>query len=597
MANTYYDWENPYANNMPEYARQDIIEAQQEDPVKKSEEATSSKRTTFNMDYAGLILENMKEDVLNSVETKQDGVYSKVGTLKEPEYQYNKYDPYYHYDDDNNGINNSYNLAKNQFDQVTTGGELKYLLPNSANDAEDSSYALQASSLNGIFGIPYQFMPSVDRRIYPVDDNSLGRKYAEKIMTHAPLLMITPCRQKFMEGFKKNAVETVLQDLITESQMLQTIKEVGRYYTTKFAYDEYYKAVGMMCAEVAILLGIADKKISYGGKRTKIRDIDWYTQKNDAFSKYFAAKNSVVLYADGLVDLHDSFSNGTTDSSLASSVNNFSSQAREIMFLTNTNSNLSSLYNLGSDAISGITSGLQKLDLFNLTKGMLGDLATTGVNTVLSGGKIIFPKIWDNSNSSRSYSFDIKLRSPDHDTVSIYFNILVPYLHLLALCLPQSLTTGSAAQNPNAYDTPFLVRAYCKGMFNINMGIITDLSARRGAESQWNDQGLPTQMDISISIEDMYTNLVMSNPYKDGNFFSKMWNEHLDVVTNGEMIDFLSNLSGLNVAAETYSRRWELFLQLKTKQIKWLPSQMWHYFENGISNSIRSAYDRQGRLL
>ena len=135
-------------------------------------------------------------------------------------------------------------------------------------------------------------------------------------------------------------------------------------------------------------------------------------------------------------------------------------------------------------------------------------------------------------------------------------------------------------------------------MFNINMGIITDLSARRGAESQWNNQGLPTQMDISISIEDMYSNLVMSNPHQeDGTYLSRLWDNHIDVVTNGEMIDFLSNLSGLNVAAEDYTRRMELFLQLGVRRLKWTPSQIYHYFENGISNEVRTAYDRIGRIF
>lgn len=555
----------------------DATQQQVDDPLKKSDQ----NKITYNIAYKDSIPADLRQEVLSGGQNYNN---------------YNKYDPYKHFD---NIERSSYNLyQEGDVKEPTTGGGLLYL-DRKESGTTDKSYALQASSLDGIFGIPYQFLQSVDRRIYPTDNTSLGRKYAEKIMTHAPLLMITPCRQKFMEGFKKGDSESVLQDLITGRKLAdQALDSVGRYYTTSFAYDEYYKAVKILCAEVAQFLGIADKKVSYGGKLTEIADIDWYEQKNEAFSKYFASKNSVVLYADGLVDLHDSFSNGTTQSSLASSINGYSSQAKEIMFLTGSNSRLSGLYDFVKDGVSSLSEGLQKFDFLDLTQGMLGDLANAGVNTILSGGKLIFPKIWDDSNSSRSYSFDIKLRSPDHDTVSIFFNILVPYLHLLALCLPQSLTGGSAAQNPNAYDTPFLVRAYCKGMFNINMGIITDLSARRGAESQWNNQGLPTQMDISISIEDMYSNLVMSNPHQeDGTYLSRLWDNHIDVVTNGEMIDFLSNLSGLNVAAEDYTRRMELFLQLGVRRLKWTPSQIYHYFENGISNEVRKAYDRIGRIF
>ena len=496
----------------------------------------------------------------------------------------NIYDPYYHFDDESN----SYNTMQGIEQFPTTGGGLKYLYPSSSS----SHHVMQASSLDGIFGIPYQFLDSVDRRLFPSDKNSLGRKYAQKIMVHAPLLMITPCRQKFMEGFNNEGVNIALKSLISGDQsLLYNIDKVGRYYSTVFAYDEYYKAVRIMCMEVAHFIGIADTEINYGGKRTKIKDIDWYAQKNQAFSKYFTAKNSVVLYADGLVQLSDSFSNNTTDSSIASSINGYSDKVKELKFLTGGSSALTNLYDNVKDGVSSALNAIENIG-GRLTEGMLGDLAGTGVHTVLSGGKIIFPKIWSDSNNSRSYSFDIKLRSPDHDPISIFLNVLVPYIHLLALCLPQSITQGTAAQSPNAYDTPFLVRAYCKGMFNINMGIITDLSATRGAESQWNDQGLPTQIDVSISIEDLYSNLVMTNPTKDENIIKAIWDKHMDVVTNTEMLDFLSNLSGLNIAATQTSRKTEMFTQLLISDIKWAPSQIFHYFENGVSNIQRRVVER-----
>jgi hypothetical protein len=149
------------------------------------------------------------------------------------------------------------------------------------------------------------------------------------------------------------------------------------------------------------------------------------------------------------------------------------------------------------------------------------------------------------------------------------------------------LTDSSAAQSPNAYDTPFLVRAYCKGMFNINMGIITDLSCTRGAEAQWNNSGLPTQMDVSISIEDLYSTLVMSN-MKGVNPFSNFF----DVVTNTEMIDFLSNLSGLNVAAGEVSRRGKLITYLMGTSVKRFPRDIYLGFENGVSNMVRRIYDK-----
>ena len=54
------------------------------------------------------------------------------------------------------------------------------------------------SNINGIFGLPYQFMESVDPRITGTD---VGAKYAEKIIARWPLLFLTPCKQVFMKDF------------------------------------------------------------------------------------------------------------------------------------------------------------------------------------------------------------------------------------------------------------------------------------------------------------------------------------------------------------------------------------------------------------
>ena len=153
------------------------------------------------------------------------------------------------------------------------------------------------------------------------------------------------------------------------------------------------------------------------------------------------------------------------------------------------------------------------------------------------------------------------------------------------------MTRSSAAQSPNAYDTPFILRAYCKGMFNINMGIVTDLSCTRGAEAQWNNAGLPTQMDVSLSIEDLYSTLVMTNT-KGTNIGLKenIIGNALDIVTNTEMIDFLSNLSGLNVACEEQTRRVKLVSFVLGDHIRRIPENVYMGIENGVSNMIRRYF-------
>ena len=124
---------------------------------------------------------------------------------------------------------------------------------------------------------------------------------------------------------------------------------------------------------------------------------------------------------------------------------------------------------------------------------------------------MIFPKIWGDSQYNRSYSFDIKLRSPDHDNLSIFLNILKPYCKLLALTLPRSRVDSDGKADPNSFEAPFLVKAYSKGMFNIDMGIISSMTVTKGRTCAWNDDGLPTEIDISLDIKDLYSNLSMSS--------------------------------------------------------------------------------------
>ena len=465
---------------------------------------------------------------------------------------------------------------------------------NSYNTADDiSNYSIGngsnatsilSSNLSGIFGIPYQFMDTVDRRIPGTD---IGVKYADKIVSRMPLLFLTPCRQVFMPGYGKEDKGNVLSELISgnggDSSLLNQLNlKGGKYYTTKFAYDEYADQVNTMCKQEAKFLGIGNESIpiyqkSNGGFK-KIKNINWNQVKNSAFDDYFYANKAAVFYLDGLTSMTDSFSNSSGESSLASSINGFSSTANEIKFLLGEDSMLANLVNSASEVTDSITNGLSGI-VSNLTGGMLSDLASSGVSTVLSGGKIIFPKIWSDSSFSRSYSFDIKLRSPDHDTISIFLNIIVPFLHLLALVLPMGLK-----DNANAYNSPFLVKAYSKGMFNIDMGLITDMSVTRGAECQWNDDGLPTQMDISITIEDLYSSLYLTN--KD-NFA-----DNLAVVTNTAMMDYLSNLAGLNIADVDLGRQIKMLGYLSWNTLLDSPSTIWNRFDNSIQNAIATLYKK-----
>lgn len=430
------------------------------------------------------------------------------------------------------------------------------------------------SNMSGVEAIPYQFMPNVDRRITGTE---MGRKYSEKIISRAPLLFLTPCRPVFMDDFGDMDRKTVVNFIMGATPTEDLINGKGRYYSVKFDYATYYNYLNCMLQSLAAFLGIYDKEITINGKTDKIGQYSWQDELSSNFKSFFSCAENVVFYLDGLSQVSEQYSNDTTESSLASQINGFADTANEIKFLFGEKGGMiGSLYDSASEVTASITSSLSNV-IGKLGGGIVESLADKGVNTVLNGGKIIFPKIWSDSSAERSYSIDIKLRSPDHDSTSIFLNVLKPYCRILALTLPQLMD-----DNPNGYKSPFLVKASCKGMFNIDMGMITSMSVTKGAECCWNDDGLPTQIDINITIEDLYSSLAMSG-------FGR--NNLVEIANNTSYMDFLANMAGLNIAQMEIGKRIKMFYYLTRTTLDQIPSRAFTRFDQSISNIIGKLYD------
>lgn len=434
------------------------------------------------------------------------------------------------------------------------------------------------TNMNGIFGIPYQFMDTVDRRL---PNTEIGRKYADKIISRLPLLFITPGKQVFMDDFSSVDAGSVLNYLVGggSGDVSELISGKGKYYSFEFDYPKYFDYVNAMAQSVAAYMGIGNEMVTIGNFRGKLKEFSWNNAGNSAFRTYFSASENIVFYLDGMTEVSESYGNSTTESSLASTINGFSDTAREIQFiLGNDDSVISKLLEGATDATSAITSSLSSV-IGKFGGGILQSLSTSGVTSVLKGGKIIFPEIWQDSTFDRSYSLNIKLRSPDHDSLSIYLNILIPYIHLIALCLPRGVD-----DDPNAYTSPFLVKAFCKGMFNVDMGMVTSMSVTKGAECQWNDDGLPTQIDISLDIKDLYSSLFMTG-------YSGAGGHIKNIVNNTSMMDFLANMAGLNLAQMEMGRRTSMYLNLIQSNFHNTPSRIWSRFDQRITNLMDKLYN------
>lgn len=469
-------------------------------------------------------------------------------------------------------------------------------------DAKLTNFAntINMNSLSGVECMPYQFLPTVDRRYTNsnmLDNTSnsdiklckaIGRKYGQKIIERIPLLFLVPSRPLFMDdsGFydddKKNILESIING-VEESLQEALIKGKGRYYSLEDDTAQYYNYLNPMLTSVAAYLGIAEDYIYIGDNETRqqIQDIAWQDETTDKFKTYFlehSSRRNLVFYMDAIDSISESFRNDTMQSSVAGIVNGISDKAKELDFLFGNSSD--SMAGELKSSLEGLISGLGGDGLKDSAGAIAGGIGESIIGnftngTILDGGKIVFPEMWSDSGYDKSYSISLKLRSPDNDSLSIFLNVLKPYCKLLALVLPHCVDA-----DVNAYRSPFLVKAYAKGLFSIEMGLITGLSVSKGAQCAWNDDGLPTQIDIDIDITDLYKSLSMSGYVDDTNAnksiikqIFKGAGQMINILDNTAYMDFLANMAGLNIN-ETYViyRKVRMAFYLGNNAINTIPS-------------------------
>ena len=427
---------------------------------------------------------------------------------------------------------------------------------------------LQVKDIRGILGCPHQFLPVADARIdnngNAGSESSIGRVYAEKIIKHMPLLLMTPGLPDLLTSFSATQKSSVLGRLFgtnnrSDIENLFT-KCSGKYYSLKYAYTEYFYYVNAMLRAAAHFLKIQNIKID----TRALSDYNWmyYTtnpsgDNNDIFGHEGLRKflgpyaGCIAIYADCGNNVDDSFSNSTAQSSLSSMIDGVSDQAREINYLIGNIggvvglqlNRITSMENLDTN-ISEFTGLIDRI--VGHKNGLVSNVVGQ-VQTILAGGRMIFPEIWSDSSFSRSYNCKMKLVSPSGDKLSIYLNILVPIYHLLGFVLPRQ---GSG----QTYYSPFLVRAYCKSLFNVDMGIIGDLNVTKGEEGEWTKDGLPTVAEISFTIKDLYDNLFMSryeNPLSP-----------TGIMSNITELDYIANSCGINVNDQEIVRTIKMYTGL-----------------------------------
>lgn len=453
------------------------------------------------------------------------------------------------------------------------------------NPNVENSEFVKIENVAGVFGLPYQFLPNTDLRLSgDTKTENIGYEYAKKIIERIPLLFISPGKASFMTKYSKENKRNLLEYLINNKDggSIGSLDDIlsgdGKYYTFEYDRARYYQYVNPMCRIAARFLEIDDIKIN----GTTLDKMNWetFTQSGIKNIGDFGDFGAVPFYVDTDTSVSESFSNSTTQSMLSSTVNSISDMGRELNFLLGYGASATGINALenSADIRSNIVNVQETINKLLGTGNFLSNLASH-LTTVASGGKLIFPEIWNDSSFSRSYNCEFKFVSPDPSKLSVYLNVLVPLFHLIGLVAPQSVDS-----NPNGYANPFLVRAIYKGFFNVDMGIITDMSVTKGAECQWTPEGVPTSINVSISIKDLYSAMSITSTTND--------NFKYDTLNNTALMDYIANLCGVNIYRPEIARIIDMWFvnNFSNRVEDFWQVDIWTGIQDRIQNLIMGIY-------
>lgn len=271
----------------------------------------------------------------------------------------------------------------------------------------------------------------------------------------------------------------------------------------------------------------------------------------------------------------ESFSNATGELSIASQMNAKSQENIDLnansagggFFFKNFN-------RLMEQGVKGLLGGLGTDLLASITSAIgAGDV---GIVMSAGNGFVLFPEVWKNSSFSKSMSFNVQLRSRYGDPVSIFQNVYVPLLMLMAAGMPRGV-------GDSMYTSPFLLRAFCKGMYAIPLGIIESLSITRGTggEYNWTSDMLPMGIDVSVNIKDLSPAMFLS--VQDIGLFDTF-------TRNTALHEYLDTLAALGVSERT--RMWPKFRRklqaaLRLKKNTLFNPNFWSY-RMGMTGGLRA---------
>lgn len=367
---------------------------------------------------------------------------------------------------------------KDGSDYLSATGSSKNTTSGSENSKDPETYLFGDKGIR-ILGLPL---------FYSQLDDPNNRVYRETFESDLPVLYIIPGRpilnKKLLKksGIFSKAMELLDDNLVGEFMettiSLFNIKNFNdlRFISFKEDYSTYFSYLQTVLTFLHASMGIDGT----------FKLEDWYSSVSNAYG--------LAFYLDKSTSASDNASNEYGASSLANEANQKSGQIREYKQFLGMGNN-GGLFSKIASGVGEIISGL--IESVPVVGGLVGSFGKT-----LQGSQLYYPDIWQNSTFSRSYTLSFKFYSPYGDPYCIFKYVYVPTMALMCLSLPPM-------DGIYAYKQPFLVRMSCPGYFECECGAITSFDMKRSEDFLWTTEGLPNEISISMTVQDLYPNMIM----------------------------------------------------------------------------------------
>lgn len=481
----------------------------------------------------------------------------------------------------------------------------------------ESLMSIPIGRMTFVHGMPFQYTYLTDRRLnnnttYSKEPTGnfiksgnldmYGRMFAGDIAANTPICSIVPGTPVFLTNIKQSlfGVDSnasnkerggwlpVLSQ-VTDFNIGDAIKSIidqnddkaYQYYSMEVNTTEYFNFVNALCQTTARFMGLGN--VAYRNRSCTAFDWSNYNQAAEQdysmFEEVAGMNNGISFAFDPMSSISDTLNNSTKESDLAGMLNGISEKARELEFMLGT----------GGISLDIVNSSDYEAALASVSDGVLSGIRnplsviSSFISNTTHGMNVRFPELWSDSSLTRSYDIDMKFITPYATQFCKWRYVIVPFLHLFCLAAPQSKDT---IMN---YSRPFLIKAYSRGYFNVEMGLIDSIQWKRYGEGDMiSEDGVPTEIDVSISFHDLYQQLAISLFHgAEGSEKDVAMNMQRIAVffNNSGLMDMLGSLSGVNTNRFNLGEKLSLFASTAIGAFSATGSNVLSHISDRVRNS------------